>query len=193
MALSSIARPTGRPAPCRMQWRYCRHIASFRSRSRPCRLQQGATAVTAVTAAPARTGCLSRESSAGMGSAAPPCAPRSLTTFFGPTLAFSPWIFTTPNPHHITRSALSQPPRLRAFSCSASTAMPATKIDGTAIAKNVRERLRAEIAEKKAANPRFQPCLKIIQGVYYSVCARHVLPWVHASFTLPALHLYIGS
>ncbi|KAL2115528.1 hypothetical protein VTJ04DRAFT_9783 [Mycothermus thermophilus] len=41
--------------------------------------------------------------------------------------------------------------------------MPATKIDGTAIAKNVRERLRAEIAEKKAANPRFQPCLKIIQ------------------------------
>lgn len=71
--------------------------------------------------------------------------------------------------------------------------MPATKIDGTAIAKNVRERLRAEIAEKKAANPRFQPCLKIIQGVYYSVCARHVLAWVHASFTLPALHLYIGS
>ncbi|KAL2264937.1 hypothetical protein VTJ83DRAFT_7447 [Remersonia thermophila] len=41
--------------------------------------------------------------------------------------------------------------------------MVATKIDGNAIARNVRERLRAEIAEKKAANPRFQPCLKIIQ------------------------------
>ncbi|SPQ26618.1 7048579b-c266-417c-bdee-405f3f8ae393 [Thermothielavioides terrestris] len=41
--------------------------------------------------------------------------------------------------------------------------MAATKIDGTAIARKVRERLQAEIAEKKAANPRFQPCLKIIQ------------------------------
>lgn len=42
--------------------------------------------------------------------------------------------------------------------------MAATKIDGTAIARKVRERLQAEIAEKKAVNPRFQPSLKIIQG-----------------------------
>ncbi|KAL2171590.1 hypothetical protein VTG60DRAFT_2423 [Thermothelomyces hinnuleus] len=41
--------------------------------------------------------------------------------------------------------------------------MVATKIDGTAIARKVRERLQAQIAEKKAINPRFQPCLKIIQ------------------------------
>jgi hypothetical protein len=42
--------------------------------------------------------------------------------------------------------------------------MAAAKIDGTAIARKVRERLQAEIAEKKGVNPRFQPCLKIIQG-----------------------------
>ncbi len=42
--------------------------------------------------------------------------------------------------------------------------MAATKIDGTAIARKVREGLQAKIAEKKALNPRFQPSLKIIQG-----------------------------
>ena len=45
--------------------------------------------------------------------------------------------------------------------------MAATKIDGTAIARKVREQLQAEIAEKKAINPRFQPCLKIIQGALH--------------------------
>ncbi|KAK4176051.1 putative C-1-tetrahydrofolate synthase [Triangularia setosa] len=50
----------------------------------------------------------------------------------------------------------------RAFS-SSSAAMVAQKIDGTAVAKRVREQLKAEIAEKKEINPRFQPCLKIIQ------------------------------
>jgi hypothetical protein len=49
------------------------------------------------------------------------------------------------------------------FSTSAAT-MAAVKIDGTAIAKKIRERLHTEIQEKQAANPRFQPCLKIIQG-----------------------------
>jgi methylenetetrahydrofolate dehydrogenase (NADP+)/methenyltetrahydrofolate cyclohydrolase/formyltetrahydrofolate synthetase len=43
--------------------------------------------------------------------------------------------------------------------------MTATKIDGTAIAKDVRQRLQAEIAEKQKINPRFQPSLKIIQGL----------------------------
>lgn len=42
--------------------------------------------------------------------------------------------------------------------------MAATKIDGTAIAKRIREGLHAEILEKKKANPRFIPSLKIIQG-----------------------------
>ncbi|KAK1750825.1 putative C-1-tetrahydrofolate synthase [Echria macrotheca] len=41
--------------------------------------------------------------------------------------------------------------------------MVATKIDGTAIAKQIRERLRAEIAQIKETNPRFRPSLKIIQ------------------------------
>lgn len=43
--------------------------------------------------------------------------------------------------------------------------MVAAKLDGTAIAKAIRERLGAEIAEKQKLNPRYQPCLKIIQGM----------------------------
>jgi len=50
------------------------------------------------------------------------------------------------------------------FSTSAST-MTATKIDGTAIAKGIRERLHAEIAEKQKINPRYNPSLRIIQGL----------------------------
>lgn len=42
--------------------------------------------------------------------------------------------------------------------------MVANKIDGTAIAKAIRERLRLEILEKQQTNPRYKPCLKIIQG-----------------------------
>lgn len=41
--------------------------------------------------------------------------------------------------------------------------MVAAKIDGTALAKRIRESLRADIEEKQKTNPRFQPCLKIIQ------------------------------
>ncbi|KAI0015994.1 formate-tetrahydrofolate ligase [Xylariomycetidae sp. FL0641] len=41
--------------------------------------------------------------------------------------------------------------------------MTATKIDGTAIAKSIRARLASEIAEAQKTNPRYQPCLKIIQ------------------------------
>ncbi|KAJ9156564.1 Formate-tetrahydrofolate ligase [Pleurostoma richardsiae] len=41
--------------------------------------------------------------------------------------------------------------------------MAATKIDGTGIAKKIRERLHAEISEKQKTNPRFQPSLTIIQ------------------------------
>ncbi|KAH9906728.1 formate-tetrahydrofolate ligase [Xylariomycetidae sp. FL2044] len=41
--------------------------------------------------------------------------------------------------------------------------MAATKLDGTAIAKKIRERLAAEIVEKQKVNPKYQPCLKIIQ------------------------------
>ncbi|KUI55366.1 hypothetical protein VP1G_02727 [Cytospora mali] len=41
--------------------------------------------------------------------------------------------------------------------------MAAQKIDGTTIAKNIRGRLQAEIQEKKNANPKYIPSLKIIQ------------------------------
>lgn len=41
--------------------------------------------------------------------------------------------------------------------------MVASKIDGTAIAKAIRERIRLEILEKQQTNPRYKPCLKIIQ------------------------------
>jgi methylenetetrahydrofolate dehydrogenase (NADP+)/methenyltetrahydrofolate cyclohydrolase/formyltetrahydrofolate synthetase len=41
--------------------------------------------------------------------------------------------------------------------------MTATKIDGTAIAKKIRERLHAQIQETQKTNPRFKPSLKIIQ------------------------------
>merc|ERR1712000_574478 len=42
-------------------------------------------------------------------------------------------------------------------------AMVANKLDGTAIAKSIRERLGTEIAEKQKVNPRYRPALKIIQ------------------------------
>ncbi|KAK2700359.1 hypothetical protein QWA68_001275 [Fusarium oxysporum] len=44
-----------------------------------------------------------------------------------------------------------------------STAMVAAKLDGNAIAKSIREKLCAEVTEKQKLNPRFKPCLKIIQ------------------------------
>jgi methylenetetrahydrofolate dehydrogenase (NADP+)/methenyltetrahydrofolate cyclohydrolase/formyltetrahydrofolate synthetase len=42
--------------------------------------------------------------------------------------------------------------------------MTATKIDGTAIARNIREKLHAEIEQTQKTNPRYKPSLKIIQG-----------------------------
>jgi len=42
--------------------------------------------------------------------------------------------------------------------------MAAQKIDGTAIAKSIREKLNHEIAEKQKNTPRFKPALTIIQG-----------------------------
>ncbi|KAI1751738.1 formate--tetrahydrofolate ligase-domain-containing protein [Xylaria castorea] len=50
----------------------------------------------------------------------------------------------------------------RFFSTSSST-MTAIKLDGTAIAKSIREKLAAEVVEKQKLNPQYQPSLKIIQ------------------------------
>jgi len=41
--------------------------------------------------------------------------------------------------------------------------MVGTKIDGTAVAKKIRERLHAEIKQTQRINPRFKPSLKILQ------------------------------
>ncbi|KAI1331803.1 formate--tetrahydrofolate ligase-domain-containing protein [Xylariaceae sp. FL0255] len=41
--------------------------------------------------------------------------------------------------------------------------MTAVKLDGTAIAKAIRERLAAEVVEKQKINPKYRPSLKIIQ------------------------------
>lgn len=62
----------------------------------------------------------------------------------------------------------------RSFSTSY-PAMAATRLDGTAIAKKIRERLAVEIAEKQKSNPKYQPCLKIIQGLYFFTMLRHVI------------------
>ena len=53
--------------------------------------------------------------------------------------------------------------RNRLFSTTPSV-MTATKIDGTAIAKKIRESLHAEIEQTQKTNPRYKPSLKIIQG-----------------------------
>lgn len=50
---------------------------------------------------------------------------------------------------------------------TASAAMVASKLDGTAIAKGIRERLGQDIADKQKVNPRFKPSLKIIQGASF--------------------------
>lgn len=42
--------------------------------------------------------------------------------------------------------------------------MTATKIDGTAIAKSIRDGLKNEILRIQQSNPRFKPGLVIIQG-----------------------------
>lgn len=49
----------------------------------------------------------------------------------------------------------------RKFSASA---MAAAKIDGTAIAKSIRQGLKNEIEQIQATNPRFKPNLVIFQG-----------------------------
>jgi methylenetetrahydrofolate dehydrogenase (NADP+)/methenyltetrahydrofolate cyclohydrolase/formyltetrahydrofolate synthetase len=41
--------------------------------------------------------------------------------------------------------------------------MTAQKIDGTAIAKSIRERINKDIAEKQSLNPRYKPSLVIVQ------------------------------
>lgn len=60
--------------------------------------------------------------------------------------------FDSPVPRRLFSSASSYP------------TMAAMKLDGNAIAKKIRERLADEVAKKQENNPRYKPCLKIIQG-----------------------------
>lgn len=68
--------------------------------------------------------------------------------------------------------SLSRASCRRDFSTSYPT-MAATKLDGTAIAKKIRERLAAEIVEKQKSNPKYKPCLKIIQGLNLTAMFSH--------------------
>ena len=49
--------------------------------------------------------------------------------------------------------------------------MAGQKIDGTAIAKSIRERLGQKIKEKQEKNPRYRPSLKIVQGESHPIAA----------------------
>ncbi|KAG4029611.1 hypothetical protein MFRU_015g01480 [Monilinia fructicola] len=75
----------------------------------------------------------------------------SHSTFSSPTRVSLPSPFT-PQSSSIARH----------FSSTSAT-MTATKIDGTAIAKKIREKIHAQIDEAQKTNPRFKPSLKIIQ------------------------------
>lgn len=65
-------------------------------------------------------------------------------------------LFDSPVPRRLFSSASSYP------------TMAAMKLDGNAIAKKIRERLAGEVAKKQENNPRYKPCLKIIQGLSQS-------------------------
>lgn len=62
--------------------------------------------------------------------------------------------------------------------------MVATKLDGTAIAKAIREKIGAEIAERQKLNPRFKPCLKIIQGAFFSSVSISISTLKHDQLSL---------
>ncbi|MCJ1387978.1 tetrahydrofolate synthase [Xylographa bjoerkii] len=60
-------------------------------------------------------------------------------------------------------TAPSRPTLGKRLFSSTNSVMAAERIDGTAIAKAIRERINAEIKEKQAKNPRYKPALTIIQ------------------------------
>jgi hypothetical protein len=61
--------------------------------------------------------------------------------------------------------------------------MTAIKLDGTAIAKSIREKLAAEIVEKQKVNPKYQPSLKIIQGMLASLSSNKSIKVLTESVT----------
>lgn len=55
-------------------------------------------------------------------------------------------------------------PAISPFRTFSGSAMAAAKIDGTAIAKSIRQGLKSEIEQIQVTNPRFKPNLVIFQG-----------------------------
>src|SRR3984957_3783970 len=92
------------------------------------------------------------------------------TTYLGPEVApIKPCVtlctvLTSQRPSRLWRVPIARRPpfHIRNFSRS-SQDMVGTKIDGTAIAKKIGERLHAEIKQTQRINPRFKPGLKILQ------------------------------
>lgn len=93
---------------------------------------------------------------------------------YTPTYRYSTPISTSTSTFLSPSSFISQ---RRLFS-NTPIAMTATKIDGTAIAKSIRERLHKEILATQKVNPRYKPSLKIIQGNF---CTKSE-PQFHANF-----------
>lgn len=73
----------------------------------------------------------------------------------------------------------------RSFSTTTAN-MVGTKIDGTSIAKSIREKLNGEIHKAQTSNPRFKPSLVIFQGKYLLLTHRYLLPHtkINANSTL---------
>lgn len=70
------------------------------------------------------------------------------------------------------------PPSLvqrRTISSTPAATMTATKIDGTAIAKKIRDKIHADIENTQKLNPRYKPSLKIIQGIYTCSSRRNTM------------------
>jgi hypothetical protein len=88
-----------------------------------------------------------------------PTPRRAGSSFLSPLFTFS----TYGRPSLPTQTTYSYKGQHTSFS-NTSIAMTAKKIDGTAIAKSIREKLHAEVENTQKINPRFKPSLKIIQG-----------------------------
>lgn len=69
-----------------------------------------------------------------------------------------PWSGCSP------RASILIPPAASFHRKSCTSATMASKIDGTAIARSIREGLKAEIETIQVTNPRFKPNLIIFQG-----------------------------
>jgi hypothetical protein len=139
---------------CRLQ---SLHMPASSSKLRPLCLQPGSNIRT--SRSPARTAALAINWDSAQAVIGFPSTRGFSVAQSSFLRASSPRSFSAPISH---RTAYLCTPQ-RTFS-STSTRMTATKIDGTAIAKEIRERIHKDIEDAQKSNPRFKPSLKIIQG-----------------------------